>query len=1083
MKKLLAVFLASILFIPAGSGLAEENKDLTYPIKIAPTVELRENGQAYSIKERPIKSADYKVSYYEMPTKVADENGDVEHMVNGGFESAAGSKLVGWSSGGIEGGVLGESGAFIVNDTVEGEKAIRLTAPEGKNIHAVQTFTNLVPGEEYELSAWCKRTAGTATISLGFRYTDPDTRMDMEYSNRVNLSFKDTTPGAWTQMTVKFVTPEDIVGATMLLRLMNGGEMIYDNVSLLGPTVGVKKIEMPEYTKPGPDTENLFKNASFEDATEVTHIAHGQEYEGVWFDRDDDVMKGWFSYTDEDAHTGKQCLKIDAEIPPAPWIGQMVKVEPETTYQVSVWIKLLPDSDYTFKFQGDCYRNGTKQTAENYVGDGRTSLHVSVDPENYDWQQLVATFTTHQDADYYCMMLRHGDGETYRFLYDDVEMYPLSGLSKKMRSFIPDDVFYYSDYEGTGYADLTTYKTVIKDDEKVRFRFYDGEKVILEEIVSLLEDGTQRFTYPLELLAEKKKEYKLEAVMLDANGQPTDDKMERYIYKYDRPTMLDESMELLTAAGDKVENYILAQGTLPEVMWRIPEVGATIGRGIGTVRTDRIERLDVAQQAGMYATITLYNHEDIRDPEVRQHVIDTINQVKDHPALIGWYLWEEPKFREDTYDLQENLRIGAKIIRDMDPKHPIFGVVSNRYHAQELGKFCDIIDMDIYPAQIYTGQRGENIAHAVAIGLESNDWQKHISIMNQAFEWFEYKPTWPELRNFIYSAMFEGASGFSFHTFGTKDSKAENGTCVKLDDEIWKQMEVAAKWEYDFIFDHFTLMKNPLFNEGRTEDVRWRTLVRDGVLYAIVINTWETKECAVDIPLTDFTGKITVNGATAELVEGGSPKSIDIEGDTFHVDLEKFQAAVYKITPKTQMDFSSVKPSRFRDLSQHTWAREAIIELDEKGICNDLSAIAYAPGRNITRGDFAMFLVRTLGLTGDGSTVSFDDVSPKREYAKEIAIGKATGILNGVGDNKFNPDAAISRQDMMTIISRGMKLSGETNLSEYADGGSVSDYALPHVKAMIASGLVKGNADGTINPLGNTTRAETAVIMQRILKK
>jgi len=62
-------------------------------------------------------------------------------------------------------------------------------------------------------------------------------------------------------------------------------------------------------------------------------------------------------------------------------------------------------------------------------------------------------------------------------------------------------------------------------------------------------------------------------------------------------------------------------------------------------------------------------------------------------------------------------------------------------------------------------------------------------------------------------------------------------------------------------------------------------------------------------------------------------------------------------------------------------------------------------------------------------------------------------------------------------------LTGDVDLSVFSDGTNVSDYALPHVKAMIAEGLVKGNADGTLNPLGNTTRAEAAVIMKRILDK
>ena len=54
-------------------------------------------------------------------------------------------------------------------------------------------------------------------------------------------------------------------------------------------------------------------------------------------------------------------------------------------------------------------------------------------------------------------------------------------------------------------------------------------------------------------------------------------------------------------------------------------------------------------------------------------------------------------------------------------------------------------------------------------------------------------------------------------------------------------------------------------------------------------------------------------------------------------------------------------------------------------------------------------------------------------------------------------------------------------MTVFSDSGLVADYALAHVKAMISSGLIKGNADGTLNPTGNTTRAEAAVIMDRIL--
>ncbi|MBE7063367.1 MAG: S-layer homology domain-containing protein, partial [Ruminococcaceae bacterium] len=169
--------------------------------------------------------------------------------------------------------------------------------------------------------------------------------------------------------------------------------------------------------------------------------------------------------------------------------------------------------------------------------------------------------------------------------------------------------------------------------------------------------------------------------------------------------------------------------------------------------------------------------------------------------------------------------------------------------------------------------------------------------------------------------------------------------------------------------------------------------------------------------------------------------------------------------------------------NDYGWAREAIDSLYKEGIVNSQSPVSYAPGKNITRGDFAMFLVRTLGLTAD-AVDNFADVSPTAEYAGELAVGRALGVLNGIGENRYNPEAQITRQEMMTIISRALKLSAEgTEISAYPDANLIADYAVEHVKAMIASGLVKGNADGTINPLGNTTRAEAAVVMQRLCER
>ena len=128
-----------------------------------------------------------------------------------------------------------------------------------------------------------------------------------------------------------------------------------------------------------------------------------------------------------------------------------------------------------------------------------------------------------------------------------------------------------------------------------------------------------------------------------------------------------------------------------------------------------------------------------------------------------------------------------------------------------------------------------------------------------------------------------------------------------------------------------------------------------------------------------------------------------------------------------------------------------------------------------------MFLIRTMGLTQKGNTEQFSDVDPSAEYATEVLIGKNMGIFKGSGNNMFEPETEISRQDMMTMCARALELVGGVDLSRFTDNALIADYARDSIAAMVKQEIVKGNPDGTVNPLGNTTRAEAAVIMERIL--
>ena len=63
-----------------------------------------------------------------------------------------------------------------------------------------------------------------------------------------------------------------------------------------------------------------------------------------------------------------------------------------------------------------------------------------------------------------------------------------------------------------------------------------------------------------------------------------------------------------------------------------------------------------------------------------------------------------------------------------------------------------------------------------------------------------------------------------------------------------------------------------------------------------------------------------------------------------------------------------------------------------------------------------------------------------------------------------------------------LNATGKADMNKFTDASAVADYAGDSVASMISEGLIKG--DGSrINPQGNATRAEIAVLMYRIYNK
>ncbi|TXK82486.1 fibronectin type III domain-containing protein [Paenibacillus sp. N3.4] len=176
----------------------------------------------------------------------------------------------------------------------------------------------------------------------------------------------------------------------------------------------------------------------------------------------------------------------------------------------------------------------------------------------------------------------------------------------------------------------------------------------------------------------------------------------------------------------------------------------------------------------------------------------------------------------------------------------------------------------------------------------------------------------------------------------------------------------------------------------------------------------------------------------------------------------------------------------FNDLKNVPWAQKSIEVMASKGIINGTTAMTYTPSHSITRADFTVLLVRALGLTAKVDA-TFSDILPTDYYYEGVGIAKSLGIVNGQDENKFNPTANISRQDMFVIAARAMRVAellnssvASSNLNSFVDNSDIAAYASGDMAAMLQNGLIQGDDSKKLNPHANTTRAEAAVLIYRI---
>lgn len=191
----------------------------------------------------------------------------------------------------------------------------------------------------------------------------------------------------------------------------------------------------------------------------------------------------------------------------------------------------------------------------------------------------------------------------------------------------------------------------------------------------------------------------------------------------------------------------------------------------------------------------------------------------------------------------------------------------------------------------------------------------------------------------------------------------------------------------------------------------------------------------------------------------------------------------------------------FNDLSSFEWAENSINSLYKKDVINGTDENKFSPGNTVNREEITKMIVKAfymdniIDLTKLGSN-GFEDCDINAWYYPYITIAKTNQVINGISNTEFGVGQYLTRQDLSVMIKRVMdaKIKELANLDEPVivevpsvdyntpiDADDISTYASQSVDYMLETGILTGYEDGTIRPLSPVSRAEAAVILDRVM--
>ena len=166
---------------------------------------------------------------------------------------------------------------------------------------------------------------------------------------------------------------------------------------------------------------------------------------------------------------------------------------------------------------------------------------------------------------------------------------------------------------------------------------------------------------------------------------------------------------------------------------------------------------------------------------------------------------------------------------------------------------------------------------------------------------------------------------------------------------------------------------------------------------------------------------------------------------------------------------------KFTDLKNTYWYHDGIHYCLENGVMNGVSEDTFAPNASTTRGMIMTMLARLSGVVINCNN------------GKWYLPGMEWAVANGVSDGTM-PTENVTREQLAVMLYRYAveiakvdvaKLTADASVKTYSDADTIRSWAKEGVDFCTATGVLGGYVDGTLCPRAEATRAEVATMFLR----